>query len=121
MFKHLFLSLALVAALGSVAEAGGNSKSKGSVRFTNRSTTQIALVAVDPSTSLQAATTAGQFTSRGGRILNPGESTEFRNVSKGTRTVATALVEPGTTTVGVSMFTVRTIGVTKGKRTQVNL
>lgn len=121
MYKNVVLTMALVAALGSVAEAGGSSKSNGSIRFTNTSSTRIGLVAVDPSASLQAATTAREFTARGGKILNPGESTEFKNLRTGSHTVATTLVAPGTTTVNVSAFNVTTVSVAKGKRTQINL
>ncbi|WP_182865160.1 hypothetical protein [Stieleria mannarensis] len=121
MFKHVVLSMALMVALGSVAEAGGGSKSNGSIRVTNTSSTKIGLVAVNPSDSLKAATNASEFTARGGKILNPGESTEFKNLRTGSHTVATALVDPETTSVDVSSFTVKNVSVAKGKRTQINL
>lgn len=114
--------LALPLALGaSNAEAGGNSKSTGSIKFTNTSTTQVGLVAVDPSNSLSQATTAAQFTARGGRIINPGESTEFKNLKTGNHVAASALVAPGTTSVSASDFTTSTVSVSKGKVRQINL
>jgi hypothetical protein len=120
--KNAVLSLVLLFAATTVCDAGGgNSKSNGSIRFTNTSTTQIGLVVVDPSTSLTQATNAAQFTARGGRILLPGESTTFKNLKAGSHAIGTALVAPGTTAVDVSAFNRRNVTVSNGNTTQVNL
>lgn len=122
MFRSIVLSMVCLFALASVAEAGGgNSKSNGKIRFTNTTTNQIGLAVVDPSDSLRQATTAAQFTSRGGKILNPGESVEFSNLRQGPHQVGTALVPLGTTTVNVSAFQLRNVNVTSGRTTQINL
>jgi hypothetical protein len=120
MYK-LCLALVVALAIPSIADAGGgNAKAKGAIQFVNN-TGLVALVTVDPSASLQAATTAQQFTARGGRILNPGETTTFNNLKAGSHRVGTALVPPGTTAVDAGAFTGSNVTVTAGNTRIINL
>src|SRR5688500_8368104 len=110
-------ALTLVFALlctGTALAGGGAKANKGTLRVTNTSTTQLAVVLVDPTqadlTFFQtvANQTSANFRARGGRILNvsggvannqqgiSGPTTDFLNLSAGTHTVVVGFVDPNT-------------------------
>ncbi len=121
MYK--FIMVALVALSPSIAFANGGGSSKGNtgtVKVTNNSGL-VALVAIDPSDSLKAATTLAQFKSRGGVVLNPAESHDFKNVKAGAHQLVYARVAANATTVTANDFTTQNITVTKGKTLNVSV
>jgi hypothetical protein len=122
MFKYLFVALLVVAApqLAS-ANGGGNSKANATVRVNNKSTSLVALVALNPSDSLKASTSLSQFTSRGGKVINPGGRFDFKNVKAGNQQLVYALVESDAESVNINDFSPLTVKTTSGKRTDVNL
>ncbi|MGV3483885.1 MAG: hypothetical protein ACO1RT_05665 [Planctomycetaceae bacterium] len=84
MYKYLFAALLVIAAPSMAsANGGGNSKGVGAIQVTNTDSSQVLLVAVDPTSSLLSSETLSQFTSRGGRTVNPGGSTTFKNLKVG--------------------------------------
>jgi hypothetical protein len=122
MYRLIF-AVALVLGLQtlSLANGGGSSKSTGNLNVVNKDTSLVLLVAVDPSSSLSAATTASEFTARGGRIVNAGGSTSFASLKTGTRKVVFAFVSSSTTSVSPSSFSSRNVTVVGGKTVTLNL
>ena len=117
MYK-LCLAALIVFAVPSIATAGGGgSKELGKILVRNRSN-QIAYLSVDPSQALQNAG-PNNFVSLGGRILNPGESTEFKNLKDGNHTLFSVLKNPGTAPTK-DEFQPRTIATRKGVTTHVD-
>lgn len=104
-----------------LANGGGSSKKTGTLNVVNKSTTQQLLVAVDPSDSLKAATTASEFTARGGKIVNASGSVSIPNLKAGKRSVFFAFVSAGTTSVSPSSFAKRDVNVVGGKTVTLNL
>ena len=85
------LALVAVAVMQSSVWAGGNNgKNKLKIRVTNDSDS-LAGVIVDPPSSLDFQD-EDEFRDAGGRILEPGASTEFR-VKSGNHNVAAALID----------------------------
>ncbi|WP_372718770.1 hypothetical protein [Novipirellula sp.] len=117
MYK-LCLAALIAFAVPSVATAGGGgSKELGKIRIHNGSG-QIAYVTVDPSNALKNAT-PDNFVKLGGRILNPGESTEFKNLKDGNHTVFSALKNQGDVP-DAGDFSPKTVSTRKGVTTNVN-
>jgi hypothetical protein len=122
MYKYLFAALLVVAAPSfALANGGGNTKANATVRVNNKSTSLVALVALNPSDSLKASTSLSQFTSRGGKVINPGGRFDFKNVKIGNQQLIFALVPSDATAVDVDDFSTLTVKTTSGKRTDVNL
>lgn len=122
MYKYLFAALLVVAAPSfALANGGGNTKANATVRVNNKSTSLVALVALNPSDSLKASTSLSQFTSRGGKVINPGGRFDFKNVKIGNQQLIFALVPSDATSVDVDDFSSLTVKTTSGKRTDVNL
>jgi hypothetical protein len=120
---RLFFAVALLLSVQTfaVANGGGSSKRTGNLNVVNKDASLVLLVAVDPSASLSAATTASEFTSRGGRIVNAGGSTTFSNLRTGTRRVVFAFVPSSTTSVSESDFSPRNANVVAGRTVTLNL
>ncbi len=117
MYK-LCLAALLALSVPSLANAGGGgSKELGKIRITNN-TNNVAYVAVDPSAALLNAN-QNNFTSLGGRILNAGESTEFKNLKDGSHTVIGAVLPTGTVPTPAN-FDSLTRTTRKGVTTNVN-
>ncbi|TWU22887.1 hypothetical protein Pla52o_24190 [Novipirellula galeiformis] len=94
MYK-LCLAALLVFAVPSIATAGGGgAKELGKLWIKNHSKTEVAYCSVDPSPSLQNAG-PHDFVKYGGRILNPGESTEYKNMKEGDHMVYCVLKPQG--------------------------
>ncbi len=92
-------------------------KGVGAIQVVNANGALVLLVAVDPSSSLLSATTLDQFQSRGGRVINPGGSTTFRNVTTGNHQVLTAFVPANFVGIPVPAFVV--VNVTKNETTRL--
>ncbi len=109
MYKFCLFAL-LVVAVPSLADAngGGNTKGVGSITITNNST-NLLLVAVDPTSSQLSSTSINQFSSRGGRVLNAGASTTFKNVTAGIHSVLRAQTTSSATTLPTPTFTAVTV------------
>ena len=79
--RRLFTAVAVCLCLSaSTAFAGGNggTKKDATIKVTNNSATVTQLgVAVDPSPALLAATTAAEFTARGGKSIGAGGTASF--------------------------------------------
>jgi hypothetical protein len=78
--RRVFAALAVCLALSaSTAFAGNNggTKKDSTVTFTNNTNETIG-VAVSPSASLLASTTPAEFVARGGKLLNAGDSIDFK-------------------------------------------
>ncbi len=116
MYK-LCLAALIAFAVPSVATAGGGgSKELGKIRVNNDSQL-VAYVSVDPSNALKNAN-ASNFTKLGGRILNPGESTEFKNLKDGFHAVFSTL-KPVNVVPTPADFTSKQLGVKKANTTFV--
>lgn len=122
MYKY-FLAALLVFAAPSLASAngGGNSKGRGAIEVRNTSSSQVLLVAVDPSDSLLSSETSSQFTNRGGRIVNPGGRTTFKSVSVGTHELLTILANSSDTSVDPQDAQLRNVTVSRNRTTQVSV
>lgn len=122
MYKYMIAAL-LVFAAPSLASAngGGNSKGNGSIRVRNNDSSQVLLVAVDPSSSLLSSTTLSEFTSRGGRTVNPGGSTTFTNVRAGSHRVLTVLTSSTATSVDPGDAQLRNVSVSRDRTTQISV
>lgn len=118
MYK-IILAAAVLALSPSLADAGGNGKhSNGTVRFQNNDqTADAALVAVNPSASLRAATTLQEFTARGGRVVELNQNTDFTNIRSGRQTVLIVRVVNGQ----IVSTEERQINVSRGQTTTVSI
>ena len=93
MYK-LCLAALIAFAVPSIATAGGGgSKELGKIWIKNHSD-KVAYCSVDPSHTLQNAE-PHDFVKYGGRILNPGESTEYKNMKEGDHMVYCVLRPQG--------------------------
>lgn len=77
-----------VSASPALAGGNGGTKKDSTITVKNNTSSQIG-VAVNPSASLLAATTPAEFTARGGKILNPGDTHSVK-VKSGTQRVVVA-------------------------------
>jgi hypothetical protein len=116
--KPLLMTLALALAFTMASPTFAGTKSKSKIIVKNNSAVTVAVV-VNPSQSLQAATTPQEFTDRGGKILNPGESYTFK-VDAGTVLLGAALVQ-GNNIPTAANFTQASTTVAKGKSRNVTV
>ncbi len=121
MYRYLFAAALILSVPSAALAGGGSTKATARIRAVNRDSSLTVLVAVDPSSSLSSATTMDQFTDRGGKIINPGGNMTFSNLRAGNRSLVFAFVDSSTTSLSASDFSSRTVRVTSGRTTTVNL
>ena len=124
--RNLFLAIAALALLPSLALAGGGSKANATIAVHSNGTLQtgqVIGVIVDPPASLDPNTaTQAQFTAAGGKFITGASANEtltFKNLKAGTHTVVAfaATTTGSTTTIG----TVTSQSVTLSKGQTLNL
>ncbi|KAA1261361.1 hypothetical protein LF1_39080 [Rubripirellula obstinata] len=112
MYKLCLAALVAFAFPSMAMAGGGSSKTKGSIEVFNDSDSTV-LVAVDPSDVLISSTTLEEFMERGGRVLDGGERTEFKNLNAGNHDVVAAFASSSVT---ASSFESATLRVSNGQK-----
>lgn len=117
MYKLCLAALVAFAVPSMAMAGGGNSKTKGSIEVFNDSDSTV-LVAVDPSDALSSSTTLEEFMERGGRVLDGGERTEFKNLNAGNHDVVAAFASSSVTP---SSFESATLRVNNGQKRVIRI
>lgn len=122
MHRFIFAALLIVGTQTAVlAGGGGQVKNKGHIKCHNKDSNWTALVALNPSTSLSSAGDLAEFTSRGGKVINPGGHVTFKDLKAGKYDLYHAMVPPNTLRLSPSEFTKQTVSVSNNKTTTVEL
>jgi hypothetical protein len=125
--RNLFLAIAALALLPTLALAGGGSKANATIAVHSSSTLQtgqVIGVIVDPPASLNPATaTQAQFTAAGGKFITGASANEtltFKNLKAGTHTVvAFAATTGATTTIGT--IVTKSVSLSSGQTVNLNV